>query len=185
MAGTANSPASSARPSSGSARSGLLASTGSGRPFARHRQGVAMGAQRVGWVVDRGRELYERPELPARAATLDELLLVIRRDSPLRFDPSLGFHMYGADICLQAAETRPGRGGRERTLPPQFAQPGVAQGVLRQRRDVRPQMGAPPAGGNVVRRSSTATERCACWGIRRFGEARQQTMQRREVEKIR
>ena len=66
--------------------------------------GVAMDAQRFGWLIDQGREIYERPELPARAATLDEVLLVIRRDGPLRFDPSLGFHMYGADICLQAAE---------------------------------------------------------------------------------
>jgi hypothetical protein len=48
--------------------------------------------------------LRDGPELPARVATLDELLLVVRRDSPLRFDPALGFHLYGADICLQAAE---------------------------------------------------------------------------------
>jgi hypothetical protein len=62
--------------------------------------------QRIGWVVDRGRVLRDGPELPARVATLDELLLVLRRDSPLRFDPALGFHLYGADICLQAAERR-------------------------------------------------------------------------------
>ena len=35
-------------------------------------------------------------------ATLDELLLVVRRDSGLNFDPALGFHFYGADLCLQA-----------------------------------------------------------------------------------
>ena len=28
----------------------------------------------------------------------------MRRDTPLRFDPAPGFHLYGADICLQAAE---------------------------------------------------------------------------------
>jgi hypothetical protein len=60
--------------------------------------------ERIGWVVDRGRELNDRPELPVRVATLDELLLVIRRDSGLRFDPSLGFHFYGADLCLQARD---------------------------------------------------------------------------------
>ena len=48
--------------------------------------------------------LRDGPDLPARVATLDELLLVVRRDTPLRFDPALGFHLYGADICLQAAE---------------------------------------------------------------------------------
>ena len=35
--------------------------------------------------------------------TLDEMLLVVRRDSGLRFDAGLpGFHMYGTDICLEA-----------------------------------------------------------------------------------
>jgi hypothetical protein len=68
---------------------------GPGRPLA---------AQRIGRVVDRGRMLDEAPELPAPVATLDELLLVVRRDTPLRFDPALGFHLYGADLCLQARE---------------------------------------------------------------------------------
>jgi hypothetical protein len=48
----------------------------------------------------------ERPlragRLPAAVDTLDELLLAVRRDTPLRFEPSLGFHFYGSDICLQA-----------------------------------------------------------------------------------
>jgi hypothetical protein len=29
---------------------------------------------------------------------------VVPRETPLRFDPSLGFHLYGADLCLQARE---------------------------------------------------------------------------------
>jgi hypothetical protein len=63
-----------------------------------------LSAQRIGWVVDRGRMLNDGPALPARVATLDELLLVVRRDSPLQLDPALGFHLYGADLCLQARE---------------------------------------------------------------------------------
>jgi hypothetical protein len=63
-----------------------------------------LAAQRVGWVVDRDRLLHDGPELPARVATLDELLLIVPRDTPLRFDPALGFHLYGADLCLQARE---------------------------------------------------------------------------------
>ena len=63
-----------------------------------------LGAERIGWVVDRGRTLNDGPGLPATVATLDELLLVVRRDLPLRFDPALGFHLYGADLCLQARE---------------------------------------------------------------------------------
>ena len=35
--------------------------------------------------------------------TLDEVLLVVRKSSGLRFDKCLqGFHMYGTDICLEA-----------------------------------------------------------------------------------
>ncbi len=66
--------------------------------------GTRLGATRIGWVVDRGRELHEAPELPASVTTLDELLLVVPRHTELRFDPELGFHMYGADLCWQAAE---------------------------------------------------------------------------------
>jgi hypothetical protein len=63
-------------------------------------------ATRVWWVVDRQRVLREGPKPPARVATLDELLLVVRRDTTMRFDPELGFHLYGADICMQAHERR-------------------------------------------------------------------------------
>ena len=49
-----------------------------------------LSAERIGWVVDRGRMLKDGPELPARVATLDELLLVVRRDTRLQFDPTLG-----------------------------------------------------------------------------------------------
>jgi Glycosyltransferase like family len=65
---------------------------------------ASLAAERIGRVVDRGRALRDGPELPALAATLDELLLIVPRDTPLRFEPALGFHLYGADICLQAAE---------------------------------------------------------------------------------
>jgi hypothetical protein len=68
------------------------------------RQNGGFAADRIGWIVDRGRVRRERPALPAKVATLDELLLVVPRDTPLRFHPDLGFHLYGADLCLQAAE---------------------------------------------------------------------------------
>jgi hypothetical protein len=63
-----------------------------------------LAAERIGWVYDRGRLLSEGPRLPVAVVTLDELLLVVRRDTPLRFDPVLGFHLYAADLCLQARE---------------------------------------------------------------------------------
>jgi glycosyltransferase involved in cell wall biosynthesis len=35
--------------------------------------------------------------------TLDEVILIFRKSSGLRFDPNLpGYHLYGSDICLQA-----------------------------------------------------------------------------------
>jgi GT2 family glycosyltransferase len=40
---------------------------------------------------------------PVPVQTLDELLLIVRRSAGLRFDESLpGFHLYGADLCLEA-----------------------------------------------------------------------------------
>jgi len=77
---------------------------GVGQVISPQSPGSPLAAERIGWVVDRGRLLRDGPELPARVATLDELLLVVPRNSPLRVDPALGFHLYGADICLQAAE---------------------------------------------------------------------------------
>ena len=41
--------------------------------------------------------------LPCPVRSLDEVCLIIRRESGLMFDESVGgFHLYGADICLQA-----------------------------------------------------------------------------------
>jgi hypothetical protein len=69
--------------------------------------GVAMketGPVRIGHVVDRDRLLRERPPLPARVDTLDELLLAVPRGAGLTFDPRLGYHCYGADVCLTARQ---------------------------------------------------------------------------------
>ena len=60
--------------------------------------------KRMGRVIHRDRPLFDSPTLPARVSTLDELLLVVPRNTPLQFDPALGFHLYGADICLLAQE---------------------------------------------------------------------------------
>jgi hypothetical protein len=57
----------------------------------------------VGRVLDRQTLLDEPTPLPAAVTGLDEVVLVVRRDSPLRFDPELGFHLYGTDLALQAS----------------------------------------------------------------------------------
>jgi hypothetical protein len=85
---------------------GVAGVYGVGEVIAPVDQSQPLAAARIGRVIDRGRELRDGPELPVRVATLDELLLVPRRDSDLRFDPALGFHLYGADICLQARDQR-------------------------------------------------------------------------------
>ena len=42
---------------------------------------------------------------PEEVATLDEVVLIVRKDSGLQFDSGLkGFHLYGTDICLAARE---------------------------------------------------------------------------------
>lgn len=64
--------------------------------------GVDLASQYVGNIKDP----HNNPqlgELPCRAQTLDEHCLIIRKTSGLRFDEELGgFHMYGADICLES-----------------------------------------------------------------------------------
>jgi hypothetical protein len=57
---------------------------------------------KTGKVVDRDHLLQEGNEFPAPVDTLDELLLALPRETDLQFAPQLGFHFYGADICLAA-----------------------------------------------------------------------------------
>lgn len=64
--------------------------------------GIDLASQYVGNIKDP----HNNPQLgdlPCRAQSLDEHCLIIRKASGLRFDEELGgFHMYGADICLEA-----------------------------------------------------------------------------------
>jgi hypothetical protein len=61
-----------------------------------------------GWghVYSSGRDIIGEPlQRPIEIQTLDEIVLVLRKSSGLRFDESLPhFHFYGADICLRAAQ---------------------------------------------------------------------------------
>ena len=59
-----------------------------------------------GYVYSSGRGIMGRPFVhPAPVQTLDEIVLILRKSSGLRFDETLPhFHLYGADICLRAAK---------------------------------------------------------------------------------
>lgn len=64
--------------------------------------GVAKNGMFAGHIIDPSGHFHCLP-LPAEVQSLDEHCLIIRRDSGLAFDEELGkFHLYGADICLQA-----------------------------------------------------------------------------------
>lgn len=55
-----------------------------------------------GAVIDRDTTLSSMSAArPSPVETLDDLLIAMPRDCGLRFDPQLGFHFFGADICLQ------------------------------------------------------------------------------------
>jgi len=56
----------------------------------------------LGRVVDRDSLLDTGNRGPEPVDGLDELLLVVPRDTSLRVDPNLGWHLYGTDLCLQA-----------------------------------------------------------------------------------
>ena len=67
--------------------------------------GVKASGHGEGYLYSTGlqRILGSKFEGAREVESLDEIVLVLRRDSGLRFDEGLtGFHLYGADICLQA-----------------------------------------------------------------------------------
>jgi hypothetical protein len=64
--------------------------------------GVAKNGMSAGHVIDYCGHFNCGP-LPVKVQSLDEHCLIIRKGSGLRFDEQLGgFHLYGADICLEA-----------------------------------------------------------------------------------
>jgi hypothetical protein len=64
------------------------------------------GAGGIGRVCTNGMGLHGHEiDKPEPVQTLDEIVLVIRKSSGLRFDPTLPhFHLYGTDICMSAKD---------------------------------------------------------------------------------
>ena len=79
--------------------------------------GAIDSRQRTGFLYWTGGYGFERPFAGAKEVmTLDELVLIFRKSSGLRFDEQLpGYHLYGADICMEAR-----RRGRKCYVIPAF-----------------------------------------------------------------
>lgn len=67
--------------------------------------GMKQDGRRFGYIYTPGESVIGHPfPVPEPVQTLDELVLVLRKSSQLRFSGDLpGFHFYGTDICLAAA----------------------------------------------------------------------------------
>lgn len=80
-----------------------------------------------GYVYQSGPGIIGAPfEHPAPVQTLDEIVLILRKSSKLRFDENLPhFHLYGTDICLRAAQS-----GRTNYAIPAFCIHNSSQGFI-------------------------------------------------------
>jgi len=66
--------------------------------------GITRERKMYGCVYSSGFGILGDPAEPMEIQTLDEIVLVLRKSSGLRFDERLPhFHLYGAEICLRAA----------------------------------------------------------------------------------
>ena len=68
--------------------------------------GMTQDGRGWGYVYSSGEgTIGERLKRPVSVQTLDEIVLILKRSSGLRFDDSLPhFHFYGTDICMRAAQ---------------------------------------------------------------------------------
>lgn len=62
-----------------------------------------IGLQRTGRILSGGEHIIDPGyPLPAKACSLDEVVLAFPKDTPLRLDPAVGWHSYGTDAVFQA-----------------------------------------------------------------------------------
>lgn len=61
------------------------------------------GRRLVGYTAHRVSTVLSGPESDA-AVTVDELAVILHRESKLQIDPALGWHLWATDLCLQAID---------------------------------------------------------------------------------
>ena len=135
-----------------------------------------LAAGRIGWVVDRGRELRDGPELPAQVATLDDMLLVVRRGCTAPVRPGARVPPLCARTSASRRLKRALRSWRWRHCA--ITIPG-ASGCPRRSSPARRSSQRNGADGcRSPRRasSSTAPARSACWATPRMGRHRSPTL---------
>ncbi len=68
--------------------------------------GVTAKGHHVGHLYSHGWGYLGKPfDMPIEVQTLDEVILIIKKSTGLRFDEGLPhFHLYGTDLCLQAQQ---------------------------------------------------------------------------------
>ena len=84
--------------------------------------GVALDAAHIGpvWSSSIGLIVGRVPMAPTQVQSYDEMVIVLRRSSGLRFDETLpGWHMYGTDIVTASPHPRPARLCRRAAHNPQ------------------------------------------------------------------
>ena len=86
--------------------------------------------KRIGRVIHRGQPALRLPTYQPAYRRWMSCCSSRSGNTPLRFDPALGFHLYGADICLQAQERGLYGPRAQRRLPPQHTHHCPSQGVL-------------------------------------------------------
>jgi Glycosyltransferase like family len=77
--------------------------------------GITVKGEERGFIYSNGIGVLGTPfEEPAPVQTLDEIVLIVKKSSGLRFDGRLNhFHFYGADICMEAMK----RGMKSYAIP--------------------------------------------------------------------